>query len=93
MTTNADWMHRPKNVGIRQHVENMFKAQDNYIGYTVEEVRRLTGYHHGQASGSLSILDQKGVLSRLYDKRGDYSVYVLTGKEGGRAIVPRKGKV
>ena len=87
----SDWIHRPKNVGIRQHVENMFKAQDNYIGYTVEEVRNMTGYHHGQASGSLSILNQKGVLSLLEDRRGDYRIYVLKGREAGRTVVPRRG--
>jgi len=39
-------------------------------GITVAEVRRLTGWHHGQASGALSGLHLLGRVTRLTERRG-----------------------
>lgn len=46
-------------------------------GITVKELREMRGWHHGQASGVLSVLDQAGVLARLTEKRNSCAVYVL----------------
>lgn len=56
-------------------------------GMTALELReRPTLPHHGSVSSALSSLHRKGVLKRLTERRDGYSVYVLAGSEGKRAL-------
>lgn len=48
-----------------------------FTGMTWAELANLTGWHHGQASGALSVLHKSGLISRLAERRGRCAVYVL----------------
>ena len=69
-------------------------------GLTVRELRGLTDWHHGQASGALSNLHKVGDLARLHDQRGHCKIYVvpefvlgrLTERQG-RHIAPQAASV
>lgn len=58
-----------------------------YRGVTVVDLR-ATGLHHGRASGALSVLHQRGLLTRLTDKRDRCKIYVLPEYVGNRAEEP-----
>lgn len=45
-----------------------------------------TGWHHGQASGVLSVLHKAGRVVRLREVRGRCKVYVLPQFADGRAV-------
>lgn len=47
------------------------------MGLTWKELSNITGWHHGTASGVLSVLHKVGLISRLKEKRGRCAVYVL----------------
>ncbi len=47
-------------------------------------------WHHGTASGQLSVLDKVGLIRRLKEKRGRSSVYVLFAYVNGRELAQRK---
>lgn len=53
-------------------------------GVTWEELANKLKTHHGNASAALSILHKDGMLSRLVDKRGGNSIYVMTRFVSGR---------
>lgn len=53
-----------------------FVAGQGAAGATVAEVRATTGYHHGIASGALSVLAKQGHLTMTDRKRGRCRVYV-----------------
>jgi len=46
-------------------------------GVTWQELSDATGWHHGTASGALSVLHKTGLITRLKDKRGKCAIYVL----------------
>jgi hypothetical protein len=55
------------------------------IGMTVQELRKATGQHHGQVSGSLSSMHKEGLISALkLDRRNGCGVYVLPENVAGR---------
>lgn len=57
------------------------------IGTTWKELADWYGWHHGQASGSLSNLHKGGLIVRLKDTRRDRcAVYVLPEYAGGREV-------
>lgn len=45
-------------------------------GVTWKELAENTGWHHGQASGVLSVLHKEGRIARLVAKRGKCRIYV-----------------
>lgn len=45
-------------------------------GYTWKELATKTGWHHGTASGVLSVLHQSGAIIRLYGARNSCKIYV-----------------
>lgn len=45
-------------------------------GLTWRELSGLTGWHHGTASGALSVLHKSGLISRLKDSRNRCKIYV-----------------
>ena len=59
-------------------------------GLTWEQLARLTGWHHGTASGVLSTLHRAGKVERLVRKRNRRSIYVLPWYVAGRETVKPK---
>jgi len=84
----SNWTQKPHNITNKAHVLD-YVTKAGAKGVTVVEVRRDTGFHHGQASGSLSMLDLDDKVSRLYEKRDGYSIYVVAGSEAGRTVIAR----
>jgi hypothetical protein len=55
------------------------------LGITIKELCSKTGWHHGQSSQVLSVLDTTKNIIRLDERRERQSVYVLEAFQGGRA--------
>lgn len=53
-------------------------------GITWKELANITGWHHGQASGILSVLHKDGRISRLLDRRARCRIYVHPSHIGDR---------
>ena len=53
-------------------------------GMTWKELSDVTGWHHGQASGALTVLHKNGRVVRLLEKRNRCRVYVLPDFVDGR---------
>jgi hypothetical protein len=61
-------------------------------GVTWPELGRVRGWHHGTASGVLSVLHKEGVIARLKERRDKCSIYVLPEFVNGRATSPHGRK-
>lgn len=55
-----------------------------YYGITWKELADLCAWHHGQASGVLSVLHKAGKVARLVERRNRCHVYVLPEYVNGR---------
>lgn len=55
-----------------------------YDGLTWKELSNLTHWHHGQASGVLSVLHKTDRIARLLESRDRCRVYVLNDATDGR---------
>ena len=53
-------------------------------GLTWKELSDLTGWHHGTASGALSVLHKVGRIARLTERRNKCAVYVAPSFVHGR---------
>jgi DNA-binding MarR family transcriptional regulator len=53
-------------------------------GMTWRDLSERTGWHHGTASGALSVLHKSGVIARLTERRGRCAVYALPEFVGER---------
>lgn len=62
------------------------------FGITWKELSLETGWHHGTASGVLSVLDKAGKIVRLTDRRNRCAIYVLPENVFGRTVSVRKIK-
>lgn len=62
-------------------------ANEGVLGMTVKELRAEFGWHHGQASGVLSVLHKVGSIDRLVERRDRCAVYVLPQFRLGRDTV------
>jgi hypothetical protein len=71
-------------------LNNLFDA--GYLGLTWKELAELEGWHHGQASGVLSVLNHAGFIVRLSERRNRCSVYVMPKYINGREIAETKVK-
>jgi hypothetical protein len=76
---------------LRQKVTlDYIKYYENY-GVTWKELSDLTGWHHGSASGVLSVLHKEGFIVRLKDRRNRCAIYVhpvyLQERETGERTV------
>jgi len=60
-------------------------AETGSHGMTWHDLADLAGWHHGQASGVLSVLHRAGLISRLSISRNRCKVYVLPMFVDGRA--------
>lgn len=67
-------------------------SQSGETGLTWKELSEITGWHHGIASGTLSVLNKTGELVRLKERRNRSSVYVHPIYQVGRPIAERKTK-
>jgi hypothetical protein len=72
----------------RQAATIRYLAAMGSSGVTVAELREYTGWHHGQASGVLSVLHKESVIARLAESRQRCKCYVLPEFVNGRATEP-----
>lgn len=73
----------------RQRLVLTYLTERRWAGATYTEVGREFGWHHGQASGALSVLHKAGRIARLADvRRGRCAVYVMPYHVGDRAFAP-----
>ena len=79
--------------GKRQAQTLMMVLVTAYVGITWKELSEITGWHHGTASGVLSVLDKAGRIVRLKETRNGCAVYVSLGWIENRPITVRKVKV
>jgi hypothetical protein len=76
----------------RQNVTlRLINASKTY-GMTWKELADETGWHHGQASGVLSVLHKEGLIERLTERRGKCAVYIGLNSVNGRKTSLRKIK-
>lgn len=61
-------------------------------GATWKELAEHFGWHHGQASGVLSVLHKTGHIARLQERRNKCAVYVLPDYTAGRPLAVQKHK-
>lgn len=76
--------------GKRQRMVLHLLAAAEDAGLTWKELADLTGWHHGTASGALSVLHKTGHICRLSVTRSRCKVYVLPEHVGER-VVERQG--
>lgn len=86
----------------RRVLSDLAERHDIYIpvgwvgqhkGLTWKELARITGWHHGQASGALSVLHKEGLIARLTERRDRCFVYVLPEHVGDRETQDQGRKV
>ena len=61
-------------------------------GLTWRDLSEITNWHHGTASGVLSVLHKAGIIIRLKETRNRCAIYVTPEWRQGREIVIRKTK-
>lgn len=61
-------------------------------GMTWKELSDATGWHHGTASGALSVLHKAGFIERLTDRRNKCAIYVGLESINGRKTAVQKIK-
>ena len=62
---------------LRQATAIRVLSASRSSGLTWKELAELTGWHHGQASGVLSVLHKEGRIERLAQSRSRCRVYVM----------------
>jgi len=77
---------------IRQRVTLMAILYSGSHGVTWKELASENNWHHGQASGVLSVLHKEGLVVRLKEKRLGCAVYVAPEYVAGREIAERTVK-
>lgn len=61
-------------------------------GITWKELSEETGWHHGQASGVLSVLHKEGLIERLAERRNKCAIYIGLNSVNGRKTSIRQAK-
>jgi hypothetical protein len=90
--TRADDADRSGETRDRQAYVLRLLARKRDLGATWKDIAEETGWHHGNASGALSVLHKTAKIARLTEKRNRCKVYVLpeyvygrdTERHGGR---------
>jgi hypothetical protein len=67
-------------------------SDSGVAGLTWREMSDISGEHHGQVSGALSVLHKEGKIARLSESRLRCKVYVLLGNVNGRETEPHGRK-
>lgn len=83
----ADDATRAPTVGPQAAVLRLLAAR-SATGATWRDVAAAYGWHHGQASGTLSTLHKAGRVARLSRRRDRCCVYVLPEHVAGRTTLP-----
>jgi hypothetical protein len=65
----------------------------SFRGLTWKELSHVTGWHHGQASGALSVLHKTSHIARLADTRNRCKIYVNLESVGGRKVEAHRGNI
>lgn len=63
------------------------------MGATWKELGDAKGWHHGKASGALSVLHKTDYIHRLTERRDRCKVYVLPHHANGRDTEPHGGSI
>ena len=74
----------------RQKETLVFLGAAGIRGLTWKDLSEITGWHHGQSSGCLSVLHLEGLVARLKERRNRCSIYVLPAFVNGRETSERK---
>lgn len=73
----------------RQQETLNYLFDSGVIGMTWKELSDQTGWHHGSASGVLSVLHKEGLIVRLQEKRNRCAIYVQERYVKGRQLSDR----
>jgi len=85
--TSRERAERADRTGItenRQAITLGLVRRAGIDGLTWRELSEQTGWHHGTASGALSVLHKGGEIARLSERRDKCQIYVLPGNVLGR---------
>lgn len=74
--------------GDRQRQTMDFLQSRLSLGATWRDLAEALGWHHGQASGALSVLHRAGHITRLKQTRDRCAIYVLPNQTAGRDTAP-----
>lgn len=91
--TRARQADKSGKTGDRQRRVLWFLAGCRNHGATWKELSEATGWHHGTASGALSVLHKTGHIARLRESRSRCKIYVLPQYVGGRDTEPHRGNM
>jgi len=78
--------------GLRQRQTITHVRHQEVRGLTWKELSEITNWHHGQASGALSILHKEGLIARLVERRNKCTIYVTPEFVNGRKYSLQKIK-
>lgn len=76
----------------RQYKALNLIRQQQFNGLTWKELSEITGWHHGSASGVLSVLHKEGLIYRLIEKRNRCAIYIYPLYSQNRTLSERKIK-
>lgn len=91
---SADRAHHEARTGKsagRQRITLQNLRHIRATGLTWRELAAVEGWHHGQASGVLSVLHKEGRIACLHARRDNCSIYVLPQYVEGRPTVEHRG--
>lgn len=91
---SADRAHYDEKSGAasyRQRVTLAELAAFGLHGLTWKELAERNGWHHGQASGVLSVLHKEGRIACLKERRANCAVYVTPHHVNERPTVEHRG--
>lgn len=80
-----DNIHSGRELNNQQLALRLLKLA-NVNGLTWKELATETGWHHGTASGVLSVLHQSGAVVRLFKTRNRCKVYMHQDFKGGMLV-------
>lgn len=70
----------------RQQAALFYVFREGPDGVTWKELGDIMGWHHGTASGALSVLHKEGAVARLSERRDRCKVYVHPDFVEGREV-------
>jgi hypothetical protein len=84
-----DNIHSGRELNNQQKALHLLKHMGK-LGLTWKELANETGWHHGTASGVLSVLHTSGAIVRTYTIRNKCKVYVHQDFKNEVKVEPRK---
>jgi hypothetical protein len=86
-----DNIHSGRELNNQQKALHLLKHMGK-LGLTWKELAQETGWHHGTASGILSVLHMSGAIVRTYTVRNKCKVYVHQNFKDEVKVEPYKKK-